>query len=48
VGDVATLVHKEIAADLRYARLWGRGTFDGQHVGRDHVVADGDIVELHI
>jgi ribosome-interacting GTPase 1 len=47
VGDVATLVHKEIAADLRYARLWGRGTFDGQHVGRDHPLADGDIVELH-
>ena len=48
VGDVATLVHKEIAADLRYARLWGRGTFDGQHVGKDHVLADGDIVELHM
>lgn len=47
VGDVATLVHKEIAAELRYARLWGRGTFDGQQVGRDHAVEDGDIVELH-
>jgi ribosome-interacting GTPase 1 len=47
VGDVAVLVHKEIAADLRYARLWGPGTFDGQQVGRDHALADGDIVELH-
>jgi ribosome-interacting GTPase 1 len=47
VGDVAVLVHKEIAADLRYARLWGRGTFDGQQVGRDHPLADGDVVELH-
>ena len=47
VGDVAALVHKEIAADLRYARLWGRGTFDGQQVGRDHALADGDVVELH-
>ena len=47
VGDVAVLVHKEIAADLRYARLWGRGTFDGQQVGRDHALADGDVVELH-
>ncbi|HEV3365678.1 MAG TPA: GTPase, partial [Acidimicrobiia bacterium] len=43
VGDVATLVHKDIAADLRYARLWGRGTFDGQQVGRDHALADGDV-----
>ena len=47
VGDVAALVHKEIAADLRYARLWGRGTFDGQQVGREHALADGDVVELH-
>jgi len=47
VGDVAVLVHKEIAADLRYARLWGRGTFDGQQVGRDHALVDGDVVELH-
>jgi 50S ribosomal subunit-associated GTPase HflX len=47
VGDVAVLVHKEIAADLRYARLWGRDTFDGQQVGRDHALADGDVVELH-
>jgi ribosome-interacting GTPase 1 len=47
VADVAVLVHKEIAADLRYARLWGRGTFDGQQVGRDHALADGDVVELH-
>jgi uncharacterized protein len=48
VADVAVLVHKEIAADLRYARLWGPGTFDGQQVGRDHALADGDVVELHI
>jgi uncharacterized protein len=47
VADVAILVHKEIAADLRYARLWGRGTFDGQQIGRDHPLADGDVVELH-
>ena len=47
VGDVATLVHKEIAADLRYARLWGRGPFDGQQVGRDHALVDGDVVALH-
>jgi ribosome-interacting GTPase 1 len=47
VADVATLVHKEIAVDLRYARLWGRDTFDGQQVGRDHALADGDVVELH-
>jgi len=26
--------------------VWGSGQFDGQQVGADHAVADGDIVEL--
>jgi len=47
VQDVATLVHRDIAGSLRYARIWGTGHFDGQQVGRDHVLSDGDIVELH-
>jgi len=47
VGDVARLVHKDLARSLRYARVWGRSGFDGQQVGRDHPVADGDVVELH-
>ena len=32
---------------LRFARIWGASVFDGQQVGADHVVEDGDIVELH-
>jgi ribosome-interacting GTPase 1 len=47
VLDVARLVHKEIAESLRFARVWGSGQFDGQQVGADHAVADGDVVELH-
>jgi len=47
VADVARLVHKDLARSLRYARVWGRSAFDGQQVGRDHQVADGDVVELH-
>jgi len=47
VIDVARLVHRDIAAKLRFARVWGSGVFDGQQVGPDHEVADGDIVELH-
>jgi hypothetical protein len=47
VLDVARLVHQDIAGGLKYARLWGSGSFDGQPVGPDHVVADGDLVELH-
>jgi ribosome-interacting GTPase 1 len=47
VGDVARLVHKDVASALRYARLWGRSGHDGQQVGREHVVTDGDVIELH-
>ncbi len=47
VLDVATLVHRDIAASLKFARLWGSGAFDGQQVGGDHLVNDGDVLELH-
>ncbi len=47
VEDVARLVHKDVARTLRYARLWGKSGFDGQQVGREHKLLDGDIVELH-
>lgn len=47
VGDVARFVHKDLARSLKYARVWGKSGFDGQHVGRDHPLADGDVVELH-
>jgi ribosome-interacting GTPase 1 len=47
VGDVARLVHKDLQRSLRYARIWGRSGFEGQQVGHEHCVADGDIVELH-
>ncbi len=47
VEDVARLVHKDLAGALKYARVWGTAGFDGQHVGREHRLADGDVVELH-
>jgi len=48
VADVARLVHREMAQTLKYARVWGTSVAaDGQHVGRDHVLADRDVVELH-
>ena len=47
VEDVARLVHKDVARALRYARVWGKSGFDGQQVGREHPVADRDVVELH-
>jgi hypothetical protein len=47
VEHIARLVHKDVAQALRYARVWGKSGFDGQQVGREHVLADGDVVELH-
>ncbi len=47
VYDVAQLVHRDIAAAMRYARVWRGDSFDGRQVGPDHVVEDGEIVELH-
>ena len=47
VEDVAMLVHRDIAAGLRFARVWSDHGFAGQHVGREHLVVDGDILELH-
>ncbi|MEN8237642.1 MAG: TGS domain-containing protein [Actinomycetota bacterium] len=47
VLDVAALVHRDIAAEFKFARLWGATEFDAQQVGRDHIVEDGDIIELH-
>ena len=48
VAEAAEQVHKDLSRGLRHAVLWGRsGKFEGQRVGRDHQVADGDVVELH-
>ena len=48
VADVAALVHKDLARSLKYARVWGKSGFEGQHVGRYHPVSDGDAIELHV
>ena len=47
VHDLAERVHKDVAAALRFARIWGHAKFEGQQVDRHHVVADRDVVELH-
>jgi uncharacterized protein len=47
VQDVAAWVHNDLAASFVGARVWGPSArFDGQRVGRDHAVSDGDVVEI--
>jgi len=45
--DLAAHVHHDFLAQLKYARLWREGRFEGQMVNRDHVLEDKDVVELH-
>jgi ribosome-interacting GTPase 1 len=46
--DAVRAVHREFAERLQYVRIWGSGRFDGQQVPSDHVLVDGDIVEVHL
>jgi hypothetical protein len=47
VMDAARRVHKDFAEHLKFARIWGSERFDGQMVNREHVLADGDVIEFH-
>lgn len=47
VADLAERIHKDLLAEMRFARIWGPSAFDGQTVQRDHVLAEGDVVEIH-
>ena len=46
--DAAAEVHKDFAAKMKYARIWGSGKHDGVMAKRYHVLEDGDIIELHL
>ncbi len=46
--DAATSVHKDFGQKLKFARIWGSGKHDGIMAKRDHILQDGDIVELHL
>ena len=45
--DVAVAIHKDLAAGFKGARVWGPSArFEGQRVGREHEVGDGDAIEV--
>ena len=48
VVDVAAAVHKDFAARLKFARIWGTDKYDGQMVQRDYLVQEEDVIELHM
>ena len=48
VGEAAQEVHKDLSQSLKFAILWGKsGKFEGQRVGRNHQLHDGDVIEIH-
>ena len=48
VEQFAEKVHRDFYDNMKSARIWGSGSFDGQIVSRGHILRDGDIVELRI
>jgi ribosome-interacting GTPase 1 len=48
VTELAAAIHRDFPEHLREARVWGSARFEGQAVGRDYVLADKDVVELHV
>jgi ribosome-interacting GTPase 1 len=48
LGELAGKIHRDFITRLKYARIWGTAVHDGQMVQRDHVLNDGDIVEIHV
>ncbi len=48
VQEAAAVVHKDFSERLKYARIWGARAFDGQMVQREHILEDGDILELRM
>lgn len=44
--EFAGKVHQDFFKNLKSARVWGSAAFEGQMVGRDHILRDGDVVEL--
>lgn len=47
VAEVAAGVHQDLGVRCLGARIWGPSArFEGQRVGRDHLVCDGDTIEI--
>jgi len=47
VGDIAKKIHKDFVENFDHAKIWGKSVqFDGQNVGIEHELMDGDVVEI--
>jgi len=47
VHELAGIIHRDLAKNMKYARVWGRSVkIQGQRVGPEFVLEDGDLVEI--
>ncbi|MEM4481704.1 MAG: TGS domain-containing protein, partial [Desulfurococcaceae archaeon] len=48
VKDIARIVHSDFIENFLYAKVWGLSAkYPGERVGLDHILHDGDVVEIH-
>ena len=46
--EVAEIVHRDMAANFKYARVWGSAVLaPGTQMKGDYIVHDKDVVEIH-
>ncbi|RMF55648.1 GTP-binding protein [Candidatus Woesearchaeota archaeon] len=49
VEDVCNKLHKDFVRKFRFCRVWGKSSkFDGQRFNLKHILADEDILEIHL
>ncbi|HIH11841.1 TPA: GTP-binding protein [Candidatus Woesearchaeota archaeon] len=49
IGDVCNKMHKDFVNKFHFARVWGKSAkFPGQRFMLNHVLLDGDILEIHL
>ncbi len=49
VKDVAERIHEDFVKYFKFAKVWGKSAkFPGERVGLEHVLEDGDIIEIRL
>ncbi len=47
VGEICNKLHRDFRRKFRYGLVWGKSVkFDGQRVGLEHVLIDGDVLSV--
>ncbi|MCD6469565.1 50S ribosome-binding GTPase [Candidatus Bathyarchaeota archaeon] len=48
VIEIAKKIHSEMYRNFKYAKIWGPSAkYPGEKVGPNHILMDGDVVEIH-